>query len=136
MRRDVIKNLEEYREKTETGQFNESVKLKMDEFFTLIDYTILQRKTEVTMKGVYIKNDMSDYLFELLLNVWNAGYMTGYKKGTRSAREKHITVGQEKEIEALYTPEEIDSMLRRLKKGTLSDITRVQADRMIDKRTC
>lgn len=135
MERNIIKNLEEYKEKTETGQFNESIKFKMNEFFELVDYTLAQKETKMHKGYVKTDRDPRDYMFELVLNTWDAAYMTGYRKGIRAAREKFITSGQAKEIETLYTPEEISSILKRLKKGKLSDITRAQAGKMISRRT-
>ena len=222
MKRNIIKNLEEYRKKIEAKQFPKTVQLTAEELCNLIAYTRSEKeKPKPTGKQILVKSDSHDNLYDLVLNAWSAGFMSGFKNGARSARKKLLTgdrikvlrkkpdqdyelieientltalqsevggyiecvsltkdscivcneegllhglpyntdingntytgtiliVGvkgedltdipewKAKEIEKLYTPEEISSILKRLKKGKLSDITRAQADKMISRRT-
>ena len=88
MERNIIKNLEDYKEKIQTGRFTNAIDFKINELNELIDYTKSEREKGIPARDVRIKLDTEDYLFYLLQNVWSAAYMSGYKNGARSARNK------------------------------------------------
>lgn len=52
----------------------------------------------------------------------------------RAKEAKLITQEQVEKVQSLYSPEEIETMLKRLKKGSLADVTVAQAEKMINKR--
>ena len=52
----------------------------------------------------------------------------------KAKESKLISAEQAEQVKALYSPEEIETMLKRLKKGTLMDVTVAQAEKMIAKR--
>lgn len=88
MERNIIKNLEDYKEKLQNGYFADAIDFKANEIIELIDYTRSENEKSVSMHRMHIKLNTDGYLFELLQNVWSAAYMSGYKSGARSARNK------------------------------------------------
>ena len=123
MERDLKKNIVEYEKMVKEGRFHHTDLLSVEDMFRLIN---IAKENAPNSENI---------IYEAVLTAWDAGYMSGYKRGVRSTRKKYITDTQAKKIKALYTPEEISSILKRLKKGTLSEITKEQADRIISKHT-
>lgn len=74
MKRNVIKNLEEYRDGIKKGDFPKRTQLTVNELFELVKYA----KTELEEVGG------EDALYNAVMVAWESGYMTGYKRGKRS----------------------------------------------------
>lgn len=75
----------------------------------------------------------SESVFDAVLLAYALGYNRGRKAERLSRREKS-TKTQAKQINDLYSTDEIKTMLKRLKKGTLADLTKEQASRIIERR--
>ena len=122
----------------------------------IIKYYDLQSAEMVTILCEAAKRSAieQDEKFHAALLAFKLGYERGFKAGTNKAKAprkrremvplqgleiKGATEAERKRtraemIQALYSPEEICSTLKRLKKGSLDDLTETQAARMILKR--
>lgn len=72
MKRDLRKNIIEYETLVKKGQFHHSDLLTAEEMFELFSIT----KENNT--------NSSNLVYDAILTAWNAGYMSGYKRGIRS----------------------------------------------------
>ena len=125
----------------ESTEISKRHDIKAAEIFMLLD--LIEKDSK----------EPKDNSFSAALLAFRLGYARGYKAGQNKEKRKRrmiaaegatdkaaddvkavIKAQQAEEIRARYTPEEVQSILKRTKKARLEDLTDLQALRLIAKR--
>lgn len=77
MERNIIRDLEDYKKKQETGYFPHRTRITTVEAYQLIEHAKNEAEGQQNL----------EVLFLLAADAWEAGYMAGYKRGRRSKKK-------------------------------------------------
>lgn len=116
-------------------ELNAAENADINNYYNLTAAELVQLLREAENRSEY-EQDNAAHAATLAFSL---GYARGYKDGEaaparKRAQQAKLKRMQAEEIRARYSTEEIESILQRLKKGSLEDLTNRQALQIIAKR--